>query len=230
MDPRNYRTTPQNTQRDERGKKKNGGGNWIGILIFLLVIGSQFIPQILNNLSGILGQATTQQLGAVLPSLVPVIIIGLIILSIVVPVVLAVGRGLGRLSEGSSDMSYTASGSQTTYTTSSSQGSGMPQLPASPFGPPNLPTSQGPVPRGVNLGGSRFETANSSLSQLPRGVNMEIPRGIDMERVSARATRQRYTTPGFEPIIDGKVLAYGFVAVVLVVGGLALVAVLFGLI
>jgi hypothetical protein len=59
---------------------------------------------------------------------------------------------------------------------------------------------------------------------------MEIPRSIDMERVSARATRQRYTTPGFEPIIDGKVLAYGIVAVVLLVGGLALVAVLFGLI
>jgi uncharacterized membrane protein YphA (DoxX/SURF4 family) len=216
MDPRDYRTTSQTPQRDQRAKKKNGGGNWIGILIFLLVIGSQFIPQLLNNLSGILGPATTQQLSAVLPSLVPFFIIGLIILSIVVPVIMAVGRGLGRLSESGSDTSYTATG----YTASSSQGSGMPQLPSSPFGVPNLPTSQGPFPRGVHLGQSRFENANSSLSQLPRGVNMEIPRGIDMERLSARGTPQRYTTPGFEPIVDGKVLAYGFVGLVLLGGAL----------
>jgi uncharacterized membrane protein YphA (DoxX/SURF4 family) len=221
MDPRNYRTTPQNQQPNQRTKKKNGGGNWIGILIFLLVIGSQFIPQLLNNLSGILGPATTQQLGAVLPSLVPFLIIGLIILSIVVPVIMAIGRGLGRLSESGSDMSYTATNTPTTtYTASSSASSGMPKLPTSPFGAPNLPTSQGPFPRGVHLGQSRFENANSSLSQLPRGVNMEIPRGIDMERLSARGTPQRYTTPGFEPIVDGKVLAYGFVGLVLLGGAL----------
>jgi hypothetical protein len=59
---------------------------------------------------------------------------------------------------------------------------------------------------------------------------MEIPRGIDMERVSARATRQRYTTPGFEPIIDGAVLMYGIVAALVLGGGLLLVAMLFGLI
>jgi hypothetical protein len=226
MDPRDYRTTSQTPQRDQRAKKKNGGGNWIGILIFLLVIGSQFIPQLLNNLSGILGPATTQQLSAVLPSLVPFFIIGLIILSIVVPVIMAVGRGLGRLSESGSDTSYTATG----YTASSSQGSGMPQLPSSPFGVPNLPTSQGPFPRGVHLGQSRFENANSSLSQLPRGVNMEIPRGIDMERLSARGTPQRYTTPGFEPIIDGKVLTYSIVGMLMFGGVLLLLARLFGLI
>jgi hypothetical protein len=72
----------------------------------------------------------------------------------------------------------------------------------------------------VHLGQSRFENANSSLSQLPRGINMEIPRGIDMERLSARGTPQRYTTPGFEPIVDGKVLAYGFVGLVLLGGAL----------
>jgi hypothetical protein len=49
---------------------------------------------------------------------------------------------------------------------------------------------------------------------------MEIPRGIDMERLSARGTPQRYTTPGFEPIVDGKVLAYGFVGLVLLGGAL----------
>jgi hypothetical protein len=232
MDPRDYRTTSQSQQRNQRNKKKSNGGNWIGILIFLLVVGSQFLPQVLNNLSNVLGPATAQQLSAMLPSLVPIIILGLIILSIVVPLISAVGRGLGRLSENGSDTSYTATTmtSSTTYAASSSQGSGLPNLPSSPFGPPNLPTSQGPFPRGVHLGQSRWDSASGSYSQLPRGINMEIPRGIDMERVSARATRQQYSTPGFEPIIDGKVLGYGIVAAVVIVGVLVLGAVLFGLI
>jgi hypothetical protein len=51
-----------------------------------------------------------------------------------------------------------------------------------------------------------------------------------MERLSARGTPQRYTTPGFEPIIDGKVLTYSIVGMLMFGGVLLLLARLFGLI
>lgn len=207
---------------NNQNRRKNGGGNWIGILIFLLIVGSQFFPSIIQNITQIFGQSAGMQIGTSLTALLPYIIAGVVILSIVWSVLSNITRSTG------SGTSMPRTTLERPGSLSSSPYERSRPLSSSTTGHVNLPTTswksggQGsPFPPGVHLGQSRPEAATAAYSQLPRGINMEIPRSINMERLSASIRHGNpYKTPGFEPMVDPKLIVFGVLGLMLIVGGL----------
>jgi hypothetical protein len=161
--------------------------------------------------------ATVQQILSSLPSL-PVLIGGIIVLAIVGSVISSFLNSLGAVKSGADSQGQT-------YLSTSS-------MPSSPIDRTNLPTSWGssnynyttastsPFPRGVHLGHARPERSLERRYQPPQNANLQMPRSIDMERVSRSATPSRYHTPGFEPIVNGKVLVFGILGALLAIGAL----------
>ncbi len=213
----------------ERGKRKNGVGNWIGIGVFVLLILVQFLQPLLQNLGSLFGPNATLQIGNTLSSWLPYAIVGLIMLSLLWSVLSAVVGGIRRIGQGS-EMPSPMSG----IPTASSR-----RVPGSTYQAPSLPGSM-KLPdswesaadaraaaerlRGVNLGQSdpmNFTYNISSVSQLPRGVHMEIPRSVNMSQISASATPNMYKTPGYEPVVDPKLIGMS-------IAGLVLLGVAFG--
>jgi hypothetical protein len=208
-----------NTPSDQRNNRKKSGGNWIGIIIFLIIFGSQFIPQILNSVQQVIGQGTAQQLAGSISSLAPILITGAIVLLALWSVVSGITRGMGSLNTPS--RMPTSTGGNSAYIDASNIDTTT--LPLSPFPQSKVPTSwntSSPFPPGVHLGDTNLDRALTYSSQIPRGVNMEIPRSVNMEQISRSATPSRYHTPGFEPLVNGAVLMYGILVVLLVGGGL----------
>ncbi len=209
------------------GKKKKKGnniGNVISILIFVAIFGSQFFsPTVIQNItqgvSQFIGQTTGFQIGTSLVSWIPILIIGFIVLSIVWSVVASIGRNLSRNSEVPSPMNTTTVSSPTSSGQSTLSNPSV-KLGSSTYNTRTMNNAarQQQFPPGVNLGQSDPNAAFSSYSRLPRGINMEIPRGVNMEQVSKAATPNRYKTPGFEPVIDGKILGYGLFGLLLISG------------
>lgn len=214
--------------QSSRNKKKKGNslGNVISIIIFVAIFSQFFSPALIQNIiqsvSQFVGQTTGLQIGTSLGSWIPILIIGFIVLSIVWSVVTAIGRNLGRNSEMPSPMSTTtvsrptSSGQSASYNNPSPSG----KLGSSTYNTSTMNNAarQQQFPPGVHLGQADPNAAFSSYSRLPRGINMEIPRGVNMEQVSKAATPNRYKTPGFEPVIDGKILGYGLFGLLLITG------------
>jgi hypothetical protein len=205
-----HKTTGTNEQ------KRKSGINWAGILVFLLIAGSQFMPGLINGIQNMFGQsATVQQILSSLPSL-PMLIAGIIVLAIVGSVISSFLGSLGAVKSG-------ADSQNSTYLSTSS-------MPSSPIDKTNLPTSWGsidytkssssPFPRGVHLGHAQPERSLERRYQPPQGVNLQAPRSVDMEQISRSATPSRYQTPGFEPLVNGKVLVFGILGALLAIGAL----------
>jgi hypothetical protein len=206
--------------RTTNEQKRKSGINWAGILVFLLIAGSQFVPGILNSIQNMFGQsATIQQIMRSLPSL-PMLIGGIIILAIVGSVISSFLNSLGAVKSG-------ADSQNSTYLSTSS-------MPSSPIDRTSMPTSWGasdynytkssssPFPRGVHLGQTHPERSleRQYQYQLPQGINLQTPRSLDIERVSRSATPNRYQTPGFEPVVNGKVLVFGILGALLAIGAM----------
>lgn len=228
---------------EQQKDNKQRGGGWLGILIFFLILASQFLPQIISNLSGILGQNTAQQIGFSLANLLPIFVIGLIVFSIL----WSIFSGITRMTRRQNDTSPIGSGSipprMTTEMSSttlssgslgSSRSSGTPSLQSLPRGVrmeipqevhlggtslSNAYVTGNQIPRGVHLGQVNTQDSFRTSYRLPRDVNMEIPRSTAMEKLRT-TSRTPTRAPGFEPIVDGRVLTYGIIS--LFIGGLVL--------
>jgi hypothetical protein len=193
--------------RNRSQKKESEGLNWLGPLIFLLVIGSQFVVPLLQNLSQFIGQNTAQQLSGSISNLLPFIIAGLVILAIVVPIIRGIFSAIGSIGE-SSSMPQTG-GLSPTPQSNYSRYADLPAAPALPGSKRELPAAFDTLPR------PSLSSLSSPLAR-PRGHGMDKIRSGQLNR------SPNYKTPGFEPIIDGKVLAFGLAALVLIGGALLL--------
>ncbi len=200
-------------------EERQNGGAWLGILIFALVVGSQFLPGILGLLSGILGQQTSQQISSSLSGLFPYAIVALMVISIIWSIVSGVIRAVNRNS-GSTPTS-TPRGTTISPTT----------LPDTTRLPPGIrmeiprevnlaglslskaSEKQTTLPEGVNFGKLNRTDAFSAMYTLPRGVNMDIPRS----RMLTQMGRQKPLTraPGYDPIISPQVLTIMVLATIL---------------
>jgi hypothetical protein len=82
---------------------------------------------------------------------------------------------------------------------------------------PTLPTRKRELPAAFDTLPRPSLSSLSSPLARPRGHGMDKIRSGQLDR------QENYKTPGFEPIIDGTVLALGVVAVLVIIGGLALI-------
>lgn len=197
-----------NHQQEER----QGGGAWLGIVIFALVVGSQFLPGILGLLSGILGPTTTQQIGSSLSALFPYAIVALMLISIIWSVVNGVIRTINRNNGGTP----TRMPRGTTLSTTT--------LPDTTRLPPGIRME---MPREVNLAGLSLRGASEKQTTLPEGVNFgmlnrtdafsamyTLPRGVHMDippsSMMTQMRRQKPITraPGYDPVISPQVLTF----------------------
>jgi hypothetical protein len=147
------------------------------------------------------------------------LIAGIIILAIVGSVISSFLGRLGSITSG-------ADSQNSNYLSTSS-------MPSSPIDRTSLPTSWGssdynytkssasPFPRGVHLGHARPERSLEHRYQPPQNVNLQMPRSVNMEQVSRSATPSRYQTPGFEPVVNGKVLVFGILGALFAIGAMA---------
>lgn len=191
--------SPYNT-----GKKKDTGkglSNWIGIIVFLLVIGSQFVQPLLHILSQVLGHAAAAQIGISLSSLLPMLIVGLVILSIVVSVLSGLVRALRRLGE--------SSDSPTGGGLAGMSSLEMPAWTEQPVRMPSAPAQKTPPP-------GYSPSASYQPPALPRGINIST-RSLTSQPAPARP----YQKPDFDPLVSGKVILFGIVGIVVLAGGLA---------
>jgi hypothetical protein len=200
--------SPQYNKHDKQKKKqKEGGSNSIGFLIFALVVGSQFVIPLLQQFSQASGINTFQQLINSLSSFLPMIIVGLVVLSLVLPIIIGVFRTLGGLTEGDAPLSS----------------GGMP----STMNDLTRQADQIAARASARIGSSGLPESMQTLTQMsgPGGSSLPRPTGISDQRLHAAKGyqgRETYQTPGVEPIISGKVLAYGILGALLFVGGGAL--------
>lgn len=189
---------------DEEDTKKSGF-NWIGLVLFLIVVGAQFIRPLFNTVSQFfVGQATAAQLGSSLSSFLPLLIAGLVVLFAVVPAFMAILRGLGSLSS-SNDLP-----ARTQMTTSG----------------PGLPPSMQHMGSGsLNYSGMESHQSGDFTRTLQKSNARTSPRpyGMDLDKLAAEGmrTKEEYRAPGFEPVVSGKVVLFGILAVVLLFVGLS---------
>lgn len=228
--------------KDEDEQERRGGlANSLGLIIFLLAIGSQFLQPVLSWLGQFIGAGAANRIGITVPSLLPIIIVGLVLLSIVWSVGSAVARGIGGMRRDSELESPTASLPQTkpyntTSTTSTSVPYSMPKAADAPMpfpgqGKASVPpmyTSPEPNKQLSTLNTAepfpltkRSESLPQSYNQLPRPP---LPGKLEASAPSRMLKNGQITTPSFEPIIDSTVLTYGILAsfiVLALLGGLA---------
>jgi hypothetical protein len=184
---------------------KRGGFNWIGLLLFLVVVGAQFAQPLLNTLSQFfMGQATAAQLGSSLSSFLPLLIGGLVVLFAVVPLLMSILRGLGSL---------TSTNDIPARIQMSSDGPGL---------PPSMRHMGG---SSLNYSGMESYQQGDFTHTLQKSNARTQPRpyGMDLDKLAAEGmrTKQEYQAPGFEPIVSGKVVLFGILAAVLLLVGLS---------
>lgn len=228
----------------EQEEKKGCGSNLLGLLIFFLIAGSQFVQPALNMLSHVLGQQTSQQLGSSLSSVLPIIIIGLVVLSVIVPILSGVIRVIGRLTQGNDTPAPHPYGRRPSSATSlpapsrlpaSRTGQGGSSFPAtsarsSPYGAPfPLAPTPGSTPSSQATQSSSSpitSTWGTYTSTMYTGKRETVSRPIgsgdlDLEQMRTRmGIPQMYQTPGFEPLVDGKVLTFGLLGAMVIGGSL----------
>lgn len=220
-------------RENETEQKKGCGSNIIGLLIFFLIAGSQFIQPVLNSLGQVLGPQTAQQLGSSLSSLLPFIIVGLVVLSVIIPLLTAIARGVGQLGQGNNPPPPRPVNLPSPTTSLPGQSRLPPsRLPSSwpTQSGTTLPSSSYPsssIPRrstGYSSPSTRSTTSASSIytggGSLPRPILTGT--SMDMERMRvSMGGQQPYKTPGFEPVVDGKVVTFGILGLLLLAGGIA---------
>ncbi len=227
--------------KDEEEQEQRGGlANALGLIIFLLAIGSQFLQPVLAWLGQFIGMGAANRIGGTLPSLLPIIIVGLVLLSIVWSVGSAVARGIGGMRRNSELESPTASLPQTKpYTTPSTlRTSDSYSIPKGDAPMPFPSQGKAAVPPvytapDANEPSYALKTEDSfprdeRMESLPPRANQlpppPLPGKLEVNTPSRMFKNGQITTPSFEPIIDGTVLTYGILASVLVLallGGLA---------
>lgn len=192
-------------QMPDEEENKKSGFNWIGLVLFLLVVGSQFIRPLFNTVSQFfVGQATAAQLGSSLSAFLPLLIGGLVVLFAVVPAVMSILRGLGGL---------TSTNDIPARTQMTPSGSGLP------------PSLQHMGSGSLNYSGMESYQSGDFTRTLHKSNERTSPRpyGMDLDKLAAEGmrTKQDYQVPGFEPIVSGKIILFGILAVVLLFVGLS---------
>ncbi|NJL05969.1 MAG: hypothetical protein HC911_13895 [Chloroflexaceae bacterium] len=212
--------------KDEEEQERQGGlANSLGLIIFLLAIGSQFLQPVLAWLGQFIGAGAANRIGSTLPSLLPIIIVGLVLLSIVWSVGSAVARGIGGLQRGSEPNSPMTSLPQTTpYSTPSTSvpysmpksdapmpfpGQGKASVPPMYTTPHPNEQSYAPDMEDLFPHSKRSEGLPPSYNHLPRAP---LPGKLEASAPSRMLKNGTITTPSFEPIIDSTVLTYGILA------------------
>ena len=228
--------------KDEEEQERQGGlANSLGLSIFLLAIGSQFLQPMLAWLGQFIGTGAANRIGSTLPSLLPIIIVGLVLLSIVWSVGAAVARGIGGMQRGSEPDSPMASLPKTmSNATSTSVPYGMPKSDAPmPFpgqGKASVPpmattphpseSSYAPDMEDIFPHSTPREGLPPSSKHLPRAP---LPGKLEASAPSRMLKNGKIITPSFEPIIDSTVLTYGILASFIVLALLGGLVVLIGM-
>lgn len=239
----------------EEEQQDEGGFNWVGIVIFLLVVGSQFLQPLLNYLGQFIGQGAAQRVGGTLTNWLPMLVVGFIGLTIVIAVVRAIAGGVSRIqqsTEGAASPSNLPEQMRMPSSTFPDWASGGSHTTSS--GPRSTTTSyierlermqhnQGEMP--ANIGPATV--SNSDIAQLPRGMrpaasdlytmprdmrpsSQEVPDVLRKVHAPSSFMRNgRLQTPGFEPIIDGTILTLGILAILVLVGLVGAVVVFAGI-
>ncbi len=222
--------------KDEEQERQGGLANALGLIIFLLAIGSQFLQPLLAWLGQFIGAGAANRIGSALPSLLPIIIVGLVLLSIVWSVGAAVARGIGSLQRSSEPDSPTASLPKTTpYTTASGPksdepmpipGQGKASVPPMYTTPHSHEQSYAPDMEDIFPHSKPSEGLPPSSRHLPRAP---LPGKLEASAPSRMIKNGKITTPSFEPIIDSTVLTYGILASFIVLALLGGLVVLIGM-
>ncbi len=214
---------PEQRPEEEEQSGQNSLANTLGLIIFLLAIGSQFIQPLFGWLGQFIGAGTANRLGSTIPNLFPLLIIGLVLLTVVISVVSSIAAGVGRMRRDSDTPT--------------------PSLPPSPY-----PSTSGSYPSAANRGTTRSTTQQSYQPGVPTAPNMDtifphgqskssssaynlprapLPSNPRLHQQSSMLKNGQVRTPDFEPILDATVLTYGILAILIsgaLIGGVAALA------
>lgn len=218
--------SPQEDEEEQGGQ--NSLANTLGLIIFLLAVGSQFIQPLFNWLGQFIGAGTANRLSSTLPSLFPLLIVGLVLLTVVISVVSAISSGIGRMRQ-NSEMRTTTSYPQTSYPQTSYPRPSATSPSYSSRRTISTDTYQPGVPSAPNMN-DIFPPTSPQMrggaydKNLPRAP---LPGKIDIKAPSTMVKNGQVRTPNFEPILDATVLTYGVLALLIggaMLGGVAIAA------
>lgn len=209
---------------EEENSGQNSLANTLGLIIFLLAIGSQFIQPLFSWLGQFIGAGTANRLGSTIPNLLPLLIISLVLLTVVISVVSSIASRVGRMRR-----------------------DGEPSLPTTPP-PASYPMSSDPYPSASSRSTTRTAAQQSYQPGEPAAPNMDeifpqgrrkqslpahnlprapLPGNTRLNQYSSMLKNEQVRTPKFEPILDATVLTYGILALLIsgaLIGGIAMLA------
>lgn len=164
----------------QKKPKRNASGNWIGIIIFILVIAG---PQIANVLSNLVNSISGGAVSLSPNMLIPLLILGAVLISALI----GIGRAISSAGDTRSGPSSMPGSSipRPSVPPYSSSPSSTGQRPAAPLPPRNFPSPSAP-----------------SSSSLPKSLRQN-------QQSSDLRPGQLPGPPRFEPIIDPRVLGLG---------------------
>jgi hypothetical protein len=223
---------PQRPDNETEGRS-GCSSNWFGIIIFLIILGYQFVGPLLANLN--VQSNTGQRILTLISNNLPVFIVGLVLLSIIIPAITAMLRGINRMTQG---------GDVAARTGEMQLPSSMQQTRQSPFqGQSSSPTYRDTSSIYKATSSTYDEllsqaTGSGSKRALPTGYRSHTPGshtyGSTHTRMDTRTSvprqapssiysyhAQQPKTPGFDPIVDPWLVVVG---ILLIGGGIAVLA------